>query len=149
MKDKIERVIVLKAPIEKVWRALSDHTEFGAWFKADVLDPFEVGSLIRCQSTYPGHEHLTWEMTITEMDPPKRLSFKWPAYYGDDVDRDAAQDPHLTATFALESITDGTRLTLTETGFSQLPPDYAPMAIRLNEQGWDEQMQNIRAHVES
>ena len=86
-------------------------------------------------------------MTITEMDPPNRLSFVWPAYYGDGVDRDAADDPHLTATFTLEAVGNDTRLTLVESGFSKLPPDYAPVAYRMNSGGWDEQINNVVEHV--
>lgn len=147
MKDSIERTIILSAPIDRVWRALSDHLEFGTWFKAAISEPFAPGAVIACQSTYPGHEHLTWSMTIVEMEPNKLISFTWPAYYGDDVDRDANQDHHLKANFLLERCEGGTQLTLKETGFSKLPPDYAPTAFRMNEDGWDEQMNNIMSHV--
>lgn len=148
MQNIIQRTIIIKAPIEKVWRAISDHEEFGIWFRAKVHTPFKTGAVVSCNSLYPGHEHLSWEMTITEMVPLDRISFTWPAYYGDDIERDAAKDPYLTATFALESLSeDETRLTLTETGFDQLPPDYAPIAYRMNSGGWDEQMQNINTYV--
>ena len=147
MEDKIERSILLKAPVDRVWRALSDHREFGEWFKADISEPFSVGAVIKCRSKYPGHEHLTWEMTTTEMIPERRLSFTWPAYYGEDSDRDASLDPYLSVTFELAAEKDGTRLTLVESGFSALPADYAPTAFRMNEQGWDEQMENIASHV--
>ena len=147
MQDFIKRTIIIKAPIGKVWHAISDYEEFGTWFRAKVHTPFKPGAVVACNSLYPGHEHLSWEMTITEMVPLDRISFTWPAFYGDDIERDAAQDPHLTATFSLEAIGNETRLTLTETGFEQLPPDYAPIAYRMNTGGWDEQMQNISAHV--
>jgi len=150
MQDKIERTITLQAPIEKVWSAISDHQEFGSWFMAKVHKPFSVGAVVPCSSLYPGHEHLTWEMTITELVPLKKVTFTWPAYYGDSVERDAAQDPHLTATFAVEALgPHETRLTLTETGFARLPADYAPIAYRLNTGGWDEQMNNVSNYVSS
>jgi len=147
MQDIITRTINLNAHIQKVWNAISDHMEFGKWFLAVCDKPFTVGATIACQSLYPGHEHLSWEMQIVERLPPNQLSFLWPAYYGEDVERDANEDPWLQATFKLEEVISGTRLTLTESGFSQLHPDYAAHAIRMNEGGWDEQMKNIKRHV--
>lgn len=147
MQDSITRTIDLNAPLETVWKALSDYREFGKWFLAEIKAPFIQGTTVSCRSLYPGHEHLSWEMEIIELIPPKRLSFLWPAYYGDDVVRDANNDPWLKATFTLETVHTMTRLSLTESGFSQLPPDYAPIAIRMNEGGWDEQMKNIERYV--
>jgi len=31
--DRIEKRIELQAPISRVWRALTDHREFGEWFE--------------------------------------------------------------------------------------------------------------------
>jgi len=147
MQDMIERDILLNAPIERVWKALTDHEEFGQWFLAKVPKPFVLGETITCSSLYPGHEHLTWEQKIIEMEPMNRFSILWPAYYSDTVDRDARTDPWLTVTYILEAQHSKTRLILRETGFAQLPPDYAPIALRMNESGWDEQMNNIEAHL--
>jgi len=147
MQDMIERSIVLNAPRERVWKAITNHEEFGQWFQAKISKPFVLGETVSCSSLYPGHEHLTWEQKIIEMEPMTRFSISWPAFYGDDVDRDAREDPWLTVTFLLEVLGDKTRLILRETGFAQLPSDYAPVAFRMNESGWDEQMKNIEVYL--
>ena len=95
------------------------------------------------------------------MEPERTFAYSWPAYYGEDADRDGSEDPHLVVTFSLVKEDEGTLITLIESGFAKLPPDYAPTAYRLNEGGWDyaptayrlneggwvEQIQNIGAHV--
>ena len=45
MTDRIEKTIDIKAPVARVWRALTDHMEFGAWFRPleDVRPPMEIG----------------------------------------------------------------------------------------------------------
>lgn len=147
MENEIRRSVILSAPIDRVWKAISDANEFAIWFRAKVSKPFEPGASIQCQSTYPGHEGDSWEMTIIEMTPPTRLSYQWPAYYGHDSDRDGTLDPLLTVTFDLEPCAEGTKLTVTETGFANLPADYAPTAFRDNDHGWKEQLQNIESYV--
>ena len=42
--DRIEKTILLRAPIKRVWRALSDSTEFGNWFGMRFNAPFAPGA---------------------------------------------------------------------------------------------------------
>jgi len=72
--DRIEKQIELKAPISKVWRALTDHREFGEWFRVKLEGPFVPGQVSRGQITYPGYEHLKWEATVQKMEPEKLFS---------------------------------------------------------------------------
>ena len=57
MIDRIEKTIEIKAPVSRVWRALTDHREFGAWFRVRLEGPFVPGQVSRGQITYPGYEH--------------------------------------------------------------------------------------------
>jgi uncharacterized protein YndB with AHSA1/START domain len=75
MSDRIEKTIDLNAPVERVWRAVSDHKEFGAWFKVDLETPFVVGQEAMGQITHPGYEHVTWKARIAAIEPLKRLAF--------------------------------------------------------------------------
>ena len=147
MENEIQRQVVLEAPIDRVWRAISDADEFGAWFGTKISGPFVVGSTVHCESTHPGYEGDTWDMTIIEMVSRKRLSYTWPAYYGPENDRDVTEDPLLTVSFELESDGEATILTITETGFAALPEGYAPTAFRENSSGWDDQVENIASYV--
>ncbi len=61
MENRIEKRVELKAPVSRVWRALTDHREFGEWFRVKLDGPFEAGQISRGHITYPGYEHVKWE----------------------------------------------------------------------------------------
>jgi len=147
VQDSIERTFSVPAPVERVWKALSDYREFGKWFRATIGAPFTRNAIVHCQSTYPGHEHLGWDMTIVEIEKNTRLIFTWQAYYGEDADRDGALDPPLTVTFELEKQAGGTLIKLSEIGFSKLPEKYSAIALQMNTSGWDQQIENIVKHL--
>jgi len=63
MDERIEKRIERKAPVSRVWRALTDHREFGEWFRVKLDGPFVTGQVSRGQITYPGYEHVKWEAT--------------------------------------------------------------------------------------
>jgi uncharacterized protein YndB with AHSA1/START domain len=148
MSDRIERTIDLKAPIERVWRALSDPAEFGAWFGLKLSGAFVPGAIARGSITNPGYEHLIWEVRIAAMDAPRLFSFHWHPYAVDPA-IDYSHEPPTLVEFRLEPLGDGTRLTVTETGFENVPAHRRDEAMRMNGQGWTIQMENIRAHVDA
>ncbi|PWV98948.1 uncharacterized protein YndB with AHSA1/START domain [Hoeflea marina] len=148
MSDRIEKQIDLKAPIGRVWKALTDHREFGAWFRVHLDQPFEAGRPSTGHITHPGYEHLKWTATVVEMVEPHLFSLTWhPAAIDPDVDY-SSETPTLVE-FRLEEIDGGTRLRLTESGFDKVPADRRAEAWRMNEGGWTQQMANIKTHVES
>ena len=65
--DKIEKQIELRAPVERVWRALTNHQEFGEWFRVKFERPFIPGDVTRGTITHPGYEHLVMEVTVVKM----------------------------------------------------------------------------------
>ncbi|MGH6992923.1 MAG: SRPBCC family protein [Caulobacteraceae bacterium] len=146
MSDTIEKTVTLKAPIERVWRALTDHREFGDWFRVALEGPFQVGEASRGHITYPGYEHLKWEAKTTRMDEPERFAFAWHPY-AVDPDADYSAEPPTLVEFRLRREGEGTRLTLTESGFDALPAERRDLAFRMNEGGWTQQVENIRAFV--
>src|SRR5689334_8382635 len=101
MSDKIEKRIELDAPVSKVWRALTDHREFGAWFRVKIEAPFVVGKVAQGQITYPGYEHVTWKATITKMDPERLFAFTWHPYAIDPA-VDYSNEPPTLVEFRLE-----------------------------------------------
>jgi uncharacterized protein YndB with AHSA1/START domain len=74
--DRIEKEIVMRAPRSRVWRALTDATEFGRWFRAEMKDRFAPGAPARGRITYPGYEHLTFEVRVERMEPERLFSFR-------------------------------------------------------------------------
>jgi uncharacterized protein YndB with AHSA1/START domain len=146
MNDRIEKRIELKAPVSRVWRALTDHREFGEWFRVKIDGPFVPGQISRGQVTYPGYEHLKWEAVVQKIEPERLFSFTWHPYAVDPQKDYSGETPTLVE-FRLEKTTTGTLLLVTESGFDELPGDRRLEAFRMNEGGWTEQMKNIERHV--
>ncbi len=146
MENKIEKQIELNAPVSRVWRALTDYREFGEWFRVALDGPFVVGQPTRGHITWPGYEHIVWEATVQKMEPEKLFSFTWHPYAVDPAIDYSAEPPTLVE-FRLEPTVTGTRLTLTESGFENVPAHRRAEAFRMNEGGWTQQMQNIKTHV--
>lgn len=146
--DRIERSIFIRAPQARVWRALTDHREFGAWFQVAIDEPFVVGKISRGRITYPGFEHEPWDAEIVAIEPERYFAYRWHPYA---VDRslDFEQEPRTLVEFTLRSEDGGTRLTALETGFSQLFAHRRAEALRMNTSGWEEQLGNIRRHAET
>jgi uncharacterized protein YndB with AHSA1/START domain len=146
MENRIEKCIELKAPVSRVWRALTDHREFGEWFRVKLDGPFVVGQISRGQITYPGYEHLKWEAVVQNMEAEQLFALTWHPY-AIDPNVDYSQEPSTLVEFRLEKIPSGTLLTLTESGFDKIPSDRRLEAFRMNDGGWTEQMKNIETYV--
>ena len=146
MPNQIKKQVDLKAPIERVWQAISDYKEFGQWFRVRLDGPFEQGAEQTGQITYPGYEHIGWKVRVTAVEPPRRLAFEWP--HADDKQNVREDWPWMTVEFRLEPHGDGTRVTVTESGFDAMPANVRDNNYRQNEQGWEEQMRNVAAHVD-
>lgn len=146
--DRIEKVVELAAPVPRVWRALTDHEEFGQWFRVRLDGPFEVGATTTGRMTFPGHEHVTWESVTEQMEPERLFAFSWPPS-AVDPDTVYGEDAKVLVEFRLEPSGQGTRLTITESGFLQFPDSKRLEVLRSNREGWDIQAGNVAAHVAS
>lgn len=146
--DRIERSIDIKAPRARVWRALADTAEFGSWFGVKLeQQAFVAGQVVRGHITHPGYEHLRFDAQVERVEPERLLSFYWHPY-AIDPEADYTQETPTLVTFTLEDAPEhGTRLTVVESGFDQVPPQRRDEAFRMNSQGWDAQMINIARHV--
>jgi uncharacterized protein YndB with AHSA1/START domain len=144
--DRIEKKILLHAPLQRVWRALSDSAEFGTWFGVKFDGPFAPGAVMhgvivpttvdaevaKAQKAYEGK---AFEVLIEQMEPDKLFSFRWhPFAIEPGVDYSA--EPTTLVTFALEQAADGVILTVTESGFDRIPLARRAKAFAANEQGW-------------
>ncbi len=144
--DRIEKTVLLKADKARVWRALTNAEEFGAWFRAKLDCGFEVGKHVTGRITYPGYEHLKLDVNVEKMDAERLFSFRWkPGAI--DPNKDYSSEPSTLVEFRLADEAGGTRLTVTESGFDKLPAERRNEAFRLNNHGWDAQIENISKHV--
>ena len=144
--DRIERQILLRAPRARVWQALTDSEQFGTWFRAKLDTGFAVGQRTLGHITHPGYEHLRFEVTVERMEPEQLFALRWHPY-AIDPKVDYSGEPTTLVEFKLAPTSDGTLLTVVESGFEQLPPGRREEAFRMNSQGWAIQMENIQNHV--
>ena len=144
--DRVEKEILLRAPRSRVWRAVTDSSQFGAWFRVELEAEFRVGERVRGKITHPGYEHLTLEVTVERMDAERLFSFRWHPY-AIDPRVDYSAEPTTLVEFQLEEVPEGTRLTLVESGFDRIPLERRAEAFRMNAQGWQSQLENIRQYL--
>lgn len=142
----IEKKIELNAPVSRVWRALTDYREFGEWFRVKIDGPFTPGQTSTGHITYPGYEHLKWEAVVQEMDPEQYFSYTWHPYAIDPSVDYSTETPTLVE-FRLEKTAKGTLLTVTESGFEDIPDARRDEAFRKNDGGWAQQIKNIESYV--
>ncbi len=145
--DRIEKHVVLRAPRSRVWRALSDAREFGAWFGVDFENAsFAPGATVRGHITYPGYEHVMMEIVIDRVEPERLFSYRW---HPDAVDPavDYSKEPMTLVEFELTDVPEGTLLTVVESGFDRIPLPRRADAVRDNDRGWAEQMTRVRDYV--
>jgi uncharacterized protein YndB with AHSA1/START domain len=144
--DGIERQIELKAPVPRVWRALTNSSEFGTWFGVEMADPFIPGKVAGGQITHPGYEHLRLEVEVQKMEPESLFSFTWHPY-AVDPKMDYSKEPSTLVESRLTKIGEGTLLEITESGFEKIPAERRFEAFRMNDNGWAQQLKNIEGHV--
>jgi uncharacterized protein YndB with AHSA1/START domain len=155
--DSIEKKIVLKAPRERVWRAISDSRQFGAWFGAALDGPFVAGEWMtgriaptqvdpEVAKLQEPHAGSPWRMLVETIAPMERFAFRWHPF-AIDKDRDYSDEPTTLVTFTLSDAQGGTLLTITETGFDQLPASRRDQAFKANEGGWAHQCKLIEKYL--
>jgi uncharacterized protein YndB with AHSA1/START domain len=153
--DRIEKQVVLKAPLARVWRAISDSQQFGAWFRIDFEGEFREGAQVRGRITFPvsrgsdpapEYQHLTADFFIERIRAPHYLSYRWHPYAIDPT-VDYSHEPMTLVEFQLTEVPEGTQLTITESGFERLPAGRKPEAFRMNEGGWTAQLENVEQYV--
>ena len=155
--DRIEKRILLRAPRKRVWRALSDSTEFGTWFGVKFNSPFTPGASMRgvivtttvnaevakAQKEYEG---MPFEITIERIEPERLFSFRWHPFA---VERgvDYSAEPTTLIVFTLEEVADGVMLTVTESGFDRIPLARRAKAFTANEGGWNVMVKIIEEYL--
>jgi uncharacterized protein YndB with AHSA1/START domain len=144
--DHIERSIVIPAPRSQVWAALTDARQFGEWFRVNLRGAFEPGARVTGRVTEKDYEHIPVEMTIGKMEREKLFSWRWhPAAINPSIDY--SREPTTLVEFKLEDAPGGTRLSLMESGFGDLPGERRDAAYRMNYEGWGIQMNRIEEYV--
>jgi uncharacterized protein YndB with AHSA1/START domain len=146
--DRIERSIVINAPRERVWRAISNAEEFGSWFCVNLKGMrFAQGERTRGHITHPGYEHIWFDVLVERVEPEQLLSWHWHPYAIESGVDYSSEEPTLVTFTLSDAPGNGTLLTVVESGFDKVPAHRREEAFRMNSGGWDAQMQNIARHV--
>jgi len=145
--DRIEKKILLRAPRARVWRALTDSTEFGTWFGMSFDGPFRPGAKMNgvivgtkvnaevAQLQKP-HAGKKFEITIEQMEPERLFSFRWHPH-AVDPKVDYSAEPATLIVFTLEEKPEGILLTVSVSGFDKIPLARRVEAFKANQQGWE------------
>lgn len=167
--DKIEKRVVLHAPLSRVWRAITTAQEFSAWFGVQLNGEFAAGQTVTGTFSRAINEEniINFQKrlglkpskikmpepnavfcTVERMEPESYFSYRW-IPYGIDVEADPKNEPTTLVEFRLEKIKEGTELTITESGFDRVPQHRRERAFRMNDGGWAGQAENIKKYVEA
>jgi len=141
--DRIERKVLLKAKRSQVWRVLANAEVFGQWFGVALEGKrFVAGEWTQGRVTYPGYEHVLWNVLVERVEPERLFSFRWHPY-AVRPEIDYSQEPTTLVKFELEDHDAGTLLRVSESGFDHIPDVRREKAFRMDSRGWEEQMNNI------
>ena len=156
--DRIEKQVVLRAPMDRVWRAIGDSQEFGRWFGVRIDGPFVAGTSVTAtitgttvdeevaelQRPHAGAK-ATWQ--IVAVDPPRRLAYRWHPF-AVEPSVDYAAEPATLVEFTLSPTPDGVLLTIVESGFDAIPAARRSAAFEANSGGWAKQVELVRKYLE-
>lgn len=145
MEHTIEKQIEVKAPVSKVWEALTDSKQFGQWFKAEFKDPFTAGKTIIGMNTYPGYE-MEMKFYVKDIKPETYFSYAWHPFPMDKTFDYSKEEPTLVE-FFLEPTKAGTLLKVKESGFNKITASRRAEAFKMHTGGWEEQLRNIKGYV--
>src|SRR5271155_958674 len=155
--DRIEKRILLRAPRKRVWRALTDSTEFGSWFGVKLDGPFVPHARMHgvivpttideeVAKAQKPHEGKSFEINVEQIEPERLFSFRWHPF-AIEPGVDYSSEPTTLIVFTFEDAGNDTMLTVTESGFDQIPLARRAKAFDANDHGWAAQMTLIEKYL--
>ncbi len=156
--DRIERQVLLRSPLQRVWEAISDSKQFGYWFGVDFDGPFVAGATMKGLVTptrvdpeiakhQVPHTGKPFLFTIERIEQPRLFSFRWHPF-AVEPGRDYSAEPTTLVEFRLQTAAEGTLLTMSESGFDQIPLERRVQAFQADDHGWTMQAMLIRKYLE-
>ena len=138
--DRIERTMELAHPLATVWAALTTAKGLAAWFGEEADIDLRPGGAAR----------MTWasgysvEMRVERVEEPTVFGFTW------QIEELPDDDPRRTyVEFTLEPAGAGTRLTVVETGFAQLPEDTYRKVYDGHVRGWASELGELAGYLDA
>jgi uncharacterized protein YndB with AHSA1/START domain len=138
--DRIERTMELAHPPVKVWSALTTAEGLSAWFGTEAGIDLRPG----------GQAWMKWDngyqadMRVERVEEPAVFGFTW------HINGLPDDDPRRTyVEFTLEPAGAGTRLTVVESGFAQLPEEGHRTAFDGNTEGWASELGELVSYLDA
>lgn len=145
MGNSIERQITIKAPVAKVWKALTDAKQFGQWFKVDLHSDFVAGKTTKGRNTLKGFE-MDMVFHVKEITPQTYFSYSWIPFPIDQKFDYSKEEPTLVE-FFLEETKNGTLVKVKESGFNKITASRRAEAFKMHTGGWEAQLKNIESFL--
>jgi uncharacterized protein YndB with AHSA1/START domain len=155
--DRIEKKVVLRAPRERVWKALTDASQFGTWFGVELDAPFVAGKTtkgrivptkvdVEVARLQEAHRDTPVDFQIERIEPMTVFAFRWHPFA---IDRnvDYSREPTTLVQFELSDASGGTQLVITESGFDHIPLERRAKAFAANDGGWTKQAELIARYL--
>ena len=144
----IEKEIVINAPVETVYRVITEPAQISQWFSdAAELDPVPGGAGTLTFEDRATSQRMAVTLVVQAAEPPHRFSFRW--------DYPEGERPHegnsLLVEFTLTAEGVGTRLRVTESGFAALQRSGQDMTgyYEAHAKGWDAHLASLQGYVAS
>jgi uncharacterized protein YndB with AHSA1/START domain len=143
IRDEIQRVIDLPIGLSRAWQAITTPEDISNWFSDRISFAPEVGADI----VFDWDDHGKKYGRVEVIDPSNRFAFRWRVKgLGPEVPIEANNSTLVM--MELTQTSEGTRLTVTESGFSNLPPDLQDFEFHKNESGWDYELNDLSKYFQ-
>jgi len=146
--DRIEKKALLRAPLDRVWHAISDSRQFGSWHGVKFEGPFVAGATMVGKvvpTTVPidadvaisrkQYEGTPFSIRVERIEPMRFFSMRWYPF-DEESGVDYSKEPWTLVEFRLEEVAGGTMLTIVESGFDAIPQEQRVKALTSHEDGW-------------
>ena len=143
--DRIERELILPAPVARVWAALTVPRHLSAWFGTSASVDLRPGGEISFTWDRSAGVRGTNRCVVVAVEPPRRFAFRWRPFGGFDG-VPILEGPNTLVEFTLHEHAEGTLLRLVESGFDSLPASVRGCRER-NVEGWQRELADLLAFL--
>jgi uncharacterized protein YndB with AHSA1/START domain len=136
--DEVRREVVVEAPLERVWRAITEADELVRWFPDKIAE---------IDLRPDGAMRIEWQdgefddSAVQFVEEPSRFVFRWHGAGSD--------SPETSVEFTLEAVEGGTRVVVVESGFSKVREEKRESAWHDNDGGWAKELGELKAYLEA
>jgi uncharacterized protein YndB with AHSA1/START domain len=139
--ERIEREILIDAPLDVVWAVVTEAEHVGGWFS----DSAEIDLRPGGEASLTWKEHGTARAWVEQVEPPNFFSFRWARPVGAAPRRGNST----LVEFSLSAEGESTRLRVVESGFPELEGSEQEKATYAegNREGWEHELGELREYV--